>query len=48
MLRSALNIQDEGNILDDLGLKITQNLDGTITLTQPHIIGLLSFMIQIL
>jgi hypothetical protein len=39
MLHSTFDIQDEGNMSDYLGVKITHNEDGTITLTQPQIIN---------
>jgi hypothetical protein len=35
-LRSSFEIEDEGNIADYLGIKITKLPYGTITLTQPH------------
>jgi hypothetical protein len=38
MMKSSFDTQDEGTISDYLGVKITRNPDGTITLTQPQII----------
>mmetsp|Transcript_28700 Transcript_28700/g.41073 ORF Transcript_28700/g.41073 Transcript_28700/m.41073 type:complete len:760 (+) Transcript_28700:1583-3862(+) len=38
MLQMAFNIQDEGNLCDYLGIHITRCEDGTMQLTQPHLI----------
>ena len=38
MLQMAFNIQDEGNLCDYLGIHITRRDDGTLLLTQPHLI----------
>ena len=37
-LRTCFNIDDEGDISDYLGFKVTKLPDGTISLTQPHLI----------
>lgn len=36
MLSASFNLQDEGDMPDYLGVKITHNVDSTITLTQPQ------------
>ena len=38
LLHSQFSIEDEGEISDYLGVKVTKNQDGTITLSQPHLI----------
>jgi len=38
LLHSQFSIEDEGEISDYLGVKITKNHNGTITLSQPHLI----------
>jgi hypothetical protein len=38
LLHSQFNVEDEGDISDYLGVKINYNQDGTITLTQSHLI----------
>jgi hypothetical protein len=37
-LRSQFNIDDEGDMSDYLGVRVTREKDGTIHLTQPHLI----------
>ena len=38
LLGSVFKVQDEGDVLDYLGIKITKTDDGKILLTQPHLI----------
>jgi hypothetical protein len=38
LLHSQFSIEDEGEISDYPGVKVTKNQNGTITLTQPHLI----------
>jgi len=38
LLHSQFSIEDEGEISDYLGVKVTKNQDGTITLSQPHLV----------
>jgi hypothetical protein len=38
LLHSQFSIEDEGEISDYLGVKVTKNQDGSITLAQPHLI----------
>ena len=38
MKASGLNVTVEGDVSDFLGVKVTKEKDGTIHLTQPHLI----------
>ncbi len=38
MLKYSFKIGEDGDLCDFLGIKITKNTNGTITLTQPHLI----------